>query len=164
MKLPYAYRGLAMAAALFLLLPAATWSYALRDTLRTAAECRRLRIGTAEANEESDAARDGEEPFMRGGEAVLSGRLLDYAHEGTAVTGYTPATTLRQGGLELHTAELTLSGTFADLLHVLHRIESDAAACAVRSVVWQTATDRASRSERLTLTIYAEQLVEIEKQ
>ena len=42
MKIAHKYRGLVWLALLFVLLPFATWRYALRDTVRAVFDCRRL--------------------------------------------------------------------------------------------------------------------------
>jgi len=74
------------------------------------------------------------------------------------VTGYTPAVTERRGSLALHTAEVALTGTFAELLRILHRIEREVPECAVRSAVWRLTEDRAAPNGRLTLTMYIQQI------
>lgn len=160
MKLPYPYRGLAMLSALIVLLPAAAWRYAVSGTVRTAIECRRLRAQTAAI----PAAPSDSAAFVAGTrDMLLSGLLLGHAGCDVQVTGYTPVVTDCQGALAVHTAELSMAGTFADLLHSLHRIERAAPECVVRSVCWSLAADRAAKSERLTLTLYVQQLVKTER-
>lgn len=87
MKLPYRYRGLAMMIALLILLPAAAWRYALRDTVRTASECLKLR---AEISALPDTAEDAASGLRNRRELILSGLLLDHIGRDVRVTGYTP--------------------------------------------------------------------------
>lgn len=155
MKLPYRYRGLAMMIALLILLPAAAWRYAIRDTVRTASECLKLR---AEISALPDTAEDAASGLRNRRELILSGLLLDHIGRDVRVTGYTPAVTERRGSLALHTAEVALTGTFAELLRILHRIEREVPECAVRSAVWRLTEDRAAPNERLTLTMYIQQI------
>lgn len=155
MKLPYRYRGLAMMFALLILLPAAAWRYALRDTVRTASECLKLR---AEISALPDTTEDAASGLRNRRELILSGLLLDHIGRDVRVTGYTPAVTERRGTLALHTAEVALTGTFAELLRILHHIEHEAPECAVRSAVWRLTEDRAAPNGRLTLTMYIQQI------
>ena len=160
MKLPYAYRGLVMTVSLLLLLPAAAWRYALRDTVRAAAECLRMRDITAAMPEHTGIGATP--PAAFGDDIVSSGRILDYARQDAAITGYAPVVTERQGTTALHTAEIEFTGEFAETLRALHRIETEATQCAVRAAAWRIKARRAPQSEQLTLTIHVEQLVKNE--
>lgn len=155
MKLPYRYRGLATTIALLVLLPAAAWRYALHDTVRTAAECMRLRA-------EISAIPDTDENIAVGSygrqELILSGLLLDHIGRDVRVTGYTPAVTERQGSLVLHTAEIAMVGTFAELLQIMQRLEREVPECTLRSAVWRLTEDRATKNMQLTLTLYIQQI------
>ena len=95
-------------------------------------------------------------------ELILSGGLLDsvrrFAPAGVRATGYVPVTTLRQDGIEIHTAQLTLTGPFAELLRTVETLERRLPACRLRSAEWQTATRPRTRPTQLTLTLYIQQL------
>lgn len=159
MIMPYRYRGLAMLSALIVLLPAAAWRYALRDTVLTAMECRRLYAQTTDVQ---DMPAESESASVGTRDMLLSGLLLDHIGGDVLVSAYTPAVTKRQGRLAVHTAELTLTGTFAGLLQALYRIECETPECIVRSVRWHLTTDRGAGGERLLLTMYVQQLVKTE--
>ena len=95
-------------------------------------------------------------------ELILSGGLLDsvrrFAPAGVRATGYVPVTTLRQDGIEIHTAQLTLTGSFTELLRTVETLERRLPACRLRSAEWQTATRPRTRRTQLTLTLYIQQL------
>ena len=95
-------------------------------------------------------------------ELILSGGLLDsvrrFAPAGVRATGYVPVTTLRQDGIEIHTAQLTLTGPFAELLRTVETLARRLPACRLRSAEWQTAPRPRARRPRLTLTLYIQQL------
>ncbi len=160
MNLPYRYRGLAMTTALLVLLPAVAWRHALSDTLRTACECRRLRTRISTVPE---TYSDSNDTFSDRRELILSGMILGLVPDNVSVTGCTPSITERQGTLEVHTAELTMTGTFADLLRAMHFIEREVPECAVHSAVWRITADHTARSRQLTLTLYIQQLVKTDR-
>ena len=64
--------------------------------------------------------------------------------------------TLRQDGIEIHTAQLTLTGPFAELLRTVET-ERRLPACRLRSAEWQTVTRPRTRRTQLTLTLYIQQ-------
>ena len=64
----------------------------------------------------------------------------------------------RQDGIEIHTAQLTLTGPFAELLRTVETLERRLPACRLRSAEWQTATRPRTRRTQLTLTLYIQQL------
>ena len=56
------------------------------------------------------------------------------------------------------TAQLTLTGPFAELLRTVETLERRLPACRLRSAEWQTATRPRTRRTQLTLTLYIQQL------
>lgn len=162
MKLTYRYRGLGLLALLFVVLPWAGWHFALHDTYAAWRECRHLesRLDALGPIPAADAAvpRAAAMP-----ELILSGALLDsvrrMAPSGVQATGYTPATTLRQDGIEIRTAQLTLAGTFAGLLRTVDMLERRLTECRLQSVEWRTTTEPRTRRVQLTATIYIQQLI-----
>lgn len=160
-KPPYRYRGLMSAAALLLLLPFMIWRYAIGDTVRSAVEYRRLRLRAAMLAETPDCTT--ERAPVDAAVPAHSGRLIDDLQplldgRDVRITGYAPFVTRRECGLTLHTFEMTLTGSFDDLLHCLHRIELECPSAAVRSVAWSTHTDRLDHSQRLLLTLCLQRL------
>lgn len=162
MKLTYRYRGLGLLVLLFVVLPWAGWRFALHDTCAAWRECRHLesRLDALGPIPASAAAvpRAAAMP-----ELILSGALLDsvrrMAPTGVQATGYTPATTLRQDGIEIRTAQLTLAGSFAGLLRTVDMLERRLTECRLQSVEWRTTTEPRTRRVQLTATIYIQQLI-----
>lgn len=166
MTLPYKYRGLAVLALLIIVLPWTAWRFALRDTFGAWRGCRRL---TTQLAAMTPAVQPGK-PSVRatqGPELVLSGLLLDVVRQAAAgrsvqIAGYEPLVTLQQDGMAVHSAQLTLTGCFTELLHVVGELERTLPRCRLRSLGWHTATDRRTQRTQLMLTLYMQQIVLIE--
>ena len=165
MKLPYKYRGVVYLSLLFVLLPWAAWYYAIGNTVYAAIECRRLT--TRLQATDSRAATSDFDPaaYADQQELVLSGVLLDALQGEIAalnlrVTGYVPVITEQQEGLELHTAQFSLTGRFVDLIWMMRYVQQNLPQCRLCAAVWQCATDRTTRKPQLTLTIYVQQLIQ----
>ena len=123
MNLPYRYRGLSLVGLLALLLPWAAWHFALSDTFGAWRECGRLERRLDALAPTTPATGATVPAAVEAPELILSGGLLDsvrrFAPAGVRATGYVPVTTLRQDGIEIHTAQLTLTGPFTELLRDL---------------------------------------------
>lgn len=162
MNLPYRYRGLSLVGLLALLLPWAAWHFALSDTFGAWRECGRLERRLDALAPTTPATGATVPAAVEAPELILSGGLLDsvrrFAPAGVRATGYVPVTTLRQDGIEIHTAQLTLTGPFAELLRTVETLERRLPACRLRSAGWQTATRPRTRRTQLTLTLYIQQL------
>ncbi|WP_295940249.1 hypothetical protein [uncultured Alistipes sp.] len=162
MKLPYKYRGVLLLALLVILLPWAAWRFALRDTVGAWRDCRRLGVQLAAAPPQVQEQQSVQVAQDR--EMILSGLLLDAVRQAAArrsaeVTGYEPLVTLQQDGLEIHTAQLTLSGSYAALLQVVGELERSLPGCRLCSLEWRTAADRRTRRTSLGLKFYVQQVV-----
>lgn len=161
MKIPYRYRGLALLALLLAVLPGAAWRLALRDTFVAWRDCRSLTRGLAVAERCSEASDPASGLFSAAPELVLSGRLLDSVRQcappGVEVAGYVPATTRREAGIAVRTAQITLTGGYAGLLRTLHALEGRLSCCRVRSVGWQAVVQPRTRHRQLVLTLYVQQ-------
>ena len=162
MNLPYRYRGLALVALLALLLPWAAWRFALRDTFGAWRECGRLERRLDALAPTTPAAGAAVLAAVEAPELILSGGLLEsvrrFASAGVRTTGYVPVTTLRQDGIEIHTAQLTLTGPFAELLRTVETLERRLPACRLRSAGWQAVTRPRTRKPQLVLMLYIQQL------
>lgn len=164
MNLPYRYRGLGLLALLVVALPWMAWRFALSDTFVAWRECRRLErrlealVPTAPTAPMAGAAVPS---AVEAPELILSGGLLDsvrrFAPVGVHATGYVPAVTLQQDGIEIRTAQLTLTGPFAELLRTVDALERRLPACRLRSAEWQTTTQPRTRRTQLVLTLYVQQ-------
>lgn len=167
MSLPYKYRGVVLLALLVVMLPWAAWRFALRDTFDAGRDCRRLTAQLA-ATAPRGEAQQPEIAMVEGSEVVLSGQLLDVVRQTATdlrvqVTGYEPLVSLRQDGVAVHTAQLTLTGSYTSLLQVVGELERTQPQCRLRSLAWHSTTDRRTRRTQLTLTLYIQQIV-LEKQ
>lgn len=161
MKIPYRYRGLVRLVVLLVVLPGAAWLSALRESCAVWRDCRRLDRALA-ATDFRAAGAEQAEPFSAAcPELILSGGLLDsvrrYAPSDVRTTGYLPVVTLREAGICVHTAQITLTGTHADLLRTLHRLEQRLTTCRVRSAEWRTTLRPRTRQRQLLLTLYVQQ-------
>lgn len=163
MNMPYRYRGLGLLALLVVALPWMAWRFALSDTFGAWRECRRLER-RLEALAPTTPATGASVPSAVGvPELILSGGLLDsvrrFAPADVHATGYVPAVTLRQDGIEIRTAQLTLTGPFAELLRTVDALERRLPACRLRSAEWQTTAQPRTRRPQLVLTLYVQQLI-----
>ena len=162
MNLPYRYRGLGLVALLALLLPWMAWRFALSDTFVAWRECRRLERRLEALAPTTPATGAAVPAAVEAPELILSGGLLDsvrrFAPVGVHATGYVPAVTLQQDGIEIRTAQLTLTGPFAELLRTVDALERRLPACRLRSAEWQTTTQPRTRRTQLTLTLHIQQL------
>lgn len=161
MTLPYRYRGIALLAALIVVLPWAAWRFALRDTCTAWRDCRRLA-----ARLETFAPETVQPTVVTADtrELVLSGGLLDTVRRAAAeysvqVAGYEPLITAEHDGVAVHTAQLTLTGSYVPLLRIVDTLERTLPDCRLRSLGWQAAADRRTRKMQLTLTLYIQQIV-----
>lgn len=162
MNLPYRYRGLGLLALLVVALPWMAWRFALHDTFAAWRECRRLERRLEALAPAAPTARPLRPSAGAAPELILSGGLLDsvrrFAPVGVHATGYVPAVTLQQDGIEIRTAQLTLTGPFAELLRTVDALERRLPACRLRSAEWQTTTQPRTRRTQLTLTLHIQQL------
>ena len=161
MNVPYRYRGAALLTLLLLVLPGAAWRLALHDTLTAWWECRRLERRLESLDAVPTAFGPEFRPAAGMPEAILSGGLLDtlrrMAPPSVAVAGYLPVVTLREEGIEIHTARVTLAGPFHDLLRTVEALERDLPACRLRTAEWETVAQPRTRRAQLVLTLYVQQ-------
>lgn len=165
MKLPYKYRGIVYLFLLVVLLPWTAWHYAVGDTVRAALECRRLTARLDVAGIHTAVSAFNPTTFAHQRELVLSGVLLDtlqgeIASRNLRVTGYVPFVTEQQEGLELHTAQLSLTGRFTNLVRFIRHTQRALPQCRLCAAVWQSTTDRQTRQPQLVLTLYVQQLTQ----
>ncbi len=163
MTVPRKYLGLIRLVSLFVLAPVALWYLSIGDAVRLAAECRRLerRIDAMSGRTKTDSMP----PCIYNKELVVSGELLTVilpfaAKNGVRVGDYAPSVTLRQGGAEVHTASLAMSGTFSSILRTIYRIETDVPSCKPVSLHFGIVSPPNGRDDvRLEATLYLEQLI-----
>ena len=161
MTLPYRYRGVVLLSLIVLVLPWAAWRFALRDTFRRMA---RLPAALRTACGDACGGEQGGRRRRAGGRTDSFGRVARYRPAGRgacrgAGRGLRAAVTLRQDGLAVHTARLTLTGGCTALLRVVAELERALPRCRLRSMEWRTATDRRTRRLQLILTLYIQQIV-----
>lgn len=163
MNIPQKYIGLTQLAALFVIAPVALWHLSTGDAVRLAAECRRLEKRIEAMSGQTNTNSSQAYTFDR--ELVMSGELLTMilpfaSADATSVGDYAPSVTLRQGRAEVHTASLTMSGTFSSILRTIYRIETDIPSCKPVSLHLGIVSPPNGRGkERLDATLYLEQLI-----
>ncbi len=163
MKIPYKYVGILQLAALCILAPVVLWRFSLAGVVSQASECRRLeRFIDDMAGAPTTDARPA---FLSGRELLISGELLTMilpfaAEYGVSVGDYTPSVTLRQDAAEIHTVSIAMSGTYAAILRMIYRIETEIPSCKPVSLHFGIVSPPGGRDkERLEATLYIEQLV-----
>ncbi len=166
MKIAHKYRGLVWLALLFVLLPFATWRYALRDTVRAVFDCRRLSREVRTHAQSAERVSDTEP--LAGRELVLSGELLsmllpEAARHEVALTDFRPVVTLNEQGMEIHTATLTLRGPYARILHVVRHLETTIPACRLASLEFRLRSQPNRRMQWLEAVLCVEQIVRTDK-
>lgn len=160
MSVPYKYRGVLLLALLVVVLPGAAWRFALRDTLGAWRDCRQL---TARLETLAPVAAQKTAVAAPDRELILSGGVLDTVRRAAGmrsvqVAGYEPQVTSEQDGAAVHTAQLTLTGRYTELVRVVDALERALPACRLRSLAWSAQTDRRQRRPQLTLTLYIQQV------
>lgn len=160
MKLPFRYRGLVWLVLLVIVLPGITWCLALQNTCAAWRDCHRLnvRLSSLKPCVRPPTVRQ-EMP-----ELILSGLLLDSVRlatevYGARVLGYEPQLTLRQESLGIHTAQISITGSYVSLLRVIDRLECSLPSCRLLSLKWRVAPDRHTRLMQLTTTLYIQQII-----
>lgn len=161
MNVPYRYRGTALLTLLLLVLPGAAWRLALHDTLTAWRECRQLERRLESLDAVPTASGAEFRPANGMPEAILSGGLLDtlrrMAPPSVAVAGYLPVVTLREEGIEMRTARVTLAGPFHDLLRTVEALERGLSAGRLSAAEWETVAQPRTRRAQLVLTLYVQQ-------
>lgn len=162
MKISYRYRGLLRLVLLFVVLPGAAWQLSLRGSFATWRDCRRLDRAVAAADIRNAVPEHAKPASTACPELILSGLLLDSVRQcappGVRTTDYLPAVTLQEAGIALHTAQITLTGTYANLLQTVYTLEQRLPACRIRSATWRTTAHPRTRQRQIRLTLYVQQL------
>lgn len=162
MNVPYRYRGLGLAALLVVVLPWTAWRFALSETFAAWRACRQLERRLEALAPATLATGTAVRPAADAPELILSGGLLDsvrrFAPAAVGVTGYVPVVTQRQEGIAVRTAQLVLTGPFAELLRTVETLERRLPACRLRSVEWRTIVQPRTRRTQLVLTLHIQQL------
>lgn len=161
MKIPYRYRGLVLLV-LLVLLPVVVWRFALRESVSTWRDVRSLSQELASTISSTSGRDLFETSFLATSEMILSGKLLDSlrncASTDIRVSGYIPVITQRETDMVLHTAQVTLTGPYHELLHVIHELEKKLPFCNLYSMEWRIETLYRTQSKQLFLTLYIQQL------
>lgn len=160
MTLNYNYRGLALLALLVVVLPIGAWHFALGDTFATWCDCRQL---SARLQTLAPEPAHPTPVVAEGSELILSGGLLDTVRRAAAelpvrVAGYEPLVTAEHDGIAVHTARVTLTGSYPGLLGVVAKLEKSLPGCRFRSLEWHTVAERRTRRPQLLLTLYIQQV------
>lgn len=163
MTIPYKYRGLLLLFLLVVMLPVVAWRLALADTFSAWMDCHRLEKRLDGVSTSLPTVGITPRPLPSAQELILSGALIDSVRRFSAATlqvaGYLPVTTLQQDGIEIHTAQLILTGSFHDLLRSVQALEQHLPECRIQSLQWQCAKQYRTRKLQLSLTLYIQQLI-----
>lgn len=161
-RIPYIYRGICYLFLLLIALPWAAWHYALGDTVRAWYDCRQLQ---AQSKQTALQETTHSIPLPSGRELLLSGEVLrtllpEAARLGVKLSDYRPVITLRQDGLEVHTARLTLSGRYTTILRTIRHLEQSVVDCRISSLQFSVTTTPDRRAARLDAALCIEQILQ----
>jgi len=96
--------------------------------------------------------------YIRSG--LLIERLLPAMEAaGVAVVKYSPCVTSSEGGLNIHTAELLLSGGFVPMVRVIDDLEKQLPGCKLVSVNFHSIRRQYNRPARLEASLVVQQIV-----
>lgn len=162
MRLPYRYRGIIWACFLVVALPWIIWKFTLQDTISMWYDSRRMthiisNLSLIDSIQLQPKLADRSE-------IVLSGAILDslqkYTVQQCQIIEYIPGLTICHEYIELHTAQLTLTGNYNNLLLLLQHFERQLPSCRLCSIEWFCTNVSYSTDKQLYLTIYIQQLVQ----
>lgn len=159
------YRGLAYLAGLLVVVPWLVYSFAIAGTVRLGRELKRTEKEIALLESGRSVDTGGEAIVARGASGLQDGgvisRMMDCEAGGRcAVVRYTPYITETREGLSVHTAELTLSGGYADLLRLVERVETQAGGGRLVSAMFRSVRQRQRRQTQLQVTLILQQITE----
>lgn len=165
MNVPYKYRGAGLLVLLLLLLPWVSWQYALRDTFGAWRDCRRLR------NQMQQIVQTGREsaaspisgPALLSDGALVRELLPEASRHQVTLRDYKPLVSSRIEGLEVHTAALTMEGSYAGILRVVYHFERHFPCCKSVSLRFNGVVSPDRRRRHTEATLYIEQIVETDK-
>jgi hypothetical protein len=160
------YRGLLMLAGLLVAVPWIAYRLAIADTVRMGRELRRTETEIARLQNQAVTQRSAGSVALRSVSDLQSGdlipRIMDCEAGGRCVVvKYTPYITESRDGLAVHTAELVLSGTYADLLRLIERIEERESSCRLVSATFRSITQRQRRQTQLHVTLILQQITKL---
>ena len=163
------FKGLVYLGLLVVVAPFAAWKLAIGQTWHIWRETSRQ--ATELANLSSDISSvDGSSVFMAAGiasdtlEYIRSGLLIERllpAMEAArvAVVKYSPFITTSEEGLNVHTAELLLSGGFVPMVRVVDNLENQLPGCKLVSVNFRSIRRQYNRPARLEASLVVQQIV-----
>ncbi|MCL2562123.1 MAG: hypothetical protein FWE10_07405 [Rikenellaceae bacterium] len=160
------YKGLLMLAGLLIVVPYLVYRVAIADTVRMNREMKRTERQITRLQNQSRTERAAEGAVLQTVSDIQSGDLLPRIMDCDAgarcvVVKYTPCITESRDGLAVHTAELVLSGTYADLLRLIERIETDIGSCRLVSATFRSIVQRQRRQTQLHVTLILQQIIKL---
>jgi hypothetical protein len=160
------YKGLLLLVGLVVIVPWVVWNIAIGGTVRLARESKRMEREIAQLEGDRRERPAGGTVEVAGGAELASGNVIADimgcdAGRRCSVVSYTPYVTQSEGTFEVHTAELTLSGGYADLLRLTERAERQAPSCRLVSAVFRSVKQRQRQPAQLRVTLILQQITEI---
>lgn len=155
------YRGLVSLALLLVAVPLLTGLPALRQSVSLALECHEQQRRLDELVRDSLRRESGtsvpDSALALCGNGLPADTLFALVVRGGCTVGkYTPLPVSVQGGLVLHTSEITLCGGYVPLVRIVDYIERRMPSCKILSAVFKTVPKRESspgKELRITLRI-----------
>lgn len=157
------YKGLLYLTGLLVAAPWLVYNIAIYDTVKLDRELKRAQEEIAQLQgRRSDAPTMVAEVSSGLDNGELIPRIMDCdAGRRCAVVKYTPYITESRDGLSVHTAELILSGTYADLVCLVERAETGASGSRLVSASFRSIRQRQRKQTQLQVTLVLQQIITI---
>lgn len=165
MNLPFKYRGLAWLGLLFCILPWCIWHFALSSTFKIWHDCIRMKHLAEQVSAASDMSLNMTASIQKDiPELILSGGVLDSlrrlsSNRDIHIAAYYPVVTMSLESAAVHSAQMTLTGRYVDLLQVVFQLGQELPNCRFRAMNWCTTINPRTRCQQLELTLYIQQLI-----
>ncbi|MDL2319682.1 hypothetical protein LJC45_00925 [Alistipes sp. OttesenSCG-928-B03] len=157
------YKGLLYLAALLVVVPWFVYRVAIADTVRMKRELKQTQREIVRLQNQSRSEGAATGAIAGNALELQSGGLIPRITDCEAdarctVVKYTPYVTESRDGLAVHTAELVLSGTYADLVRLVERAETQLASCRLVSANFKSIRQRQRKPTQLQVTLVLQQI------
>ncbi len=154
------YKGLLYLAGLIVAAPWLVYNLAIADTVKLDRELKRAKGEIAQLQGQK---RDAPAMIAETASGLDNGELIPFimdceVGERCAVVKYTPYITESRDGLAVHTAELVLSGGYADLVRLVERAETGASGSRLVSAAFRSVRQRQRKQTQLHVTLVLQQI------
>lgn len=154
------YKGLLYIAGLLVAVPWLVYNLAIADTVKLDRELKRVRREIAQLQgHRSDVPAMVAEIASGLDNGELIPHIMDCdAGCRCAVVKYTPYVTESRDGFAVHTAELVLSGGYADLVRLVERAETETSGSRLVSAAFRSIRQRQRKQTQLQVTLILQQI------